>query len=220
MTSMRTGDVAMVRRRRFSPWVWGGSALAAGVMVLGVSGTLSSWTSAIVTNDGNDVASAAAVSLEESSGGVVCVDTAASATNTATCSTINKYGGTTTPLAPGQSQTVTVSLKNTGTGNGALTLDADACTSSAVAGSSGAEPTAYPLCSQLRVALSCTNPVTSFAAVTPATFAAETGPRVIAALGPNAATQCTFTVTLTATSPAGYASQVASQVLRWTLVAA
>lgn len=35
--------------------------------------------------------------------------------NTATCATINKYGGETTPLAPGGSQTTTIKIGNTGT---------------------------------------------------------------------------------------------------------
>jgi len=52
-------------RRRFLPLVWAASAFAAVVLVLGVNGTLSAWTSAIITNDTNTVATANALILKE-----------------------------------------------------------------------------------------------------------------------------------------------------------
>ena len=80
-----------LKKKRFAPVVWGASALAAAVLVLGVTGTLSSWTTAVIGNTDNSVASTKAVSLSESSGGTQCVDTADTNDNTAQCTTINKY---------------------------------------------------------------------------------------------------------------------------------
>jgi len=83
------------KRRRNAPLVWGSSILAAGVLILGVNGTLSTWTKAIIDNSNNSAASTGAVSLIETGPGstpVTC-DTADDADNSVTCSTINKFGG-------------------------------------------------------------------------------------------------------------------------------
>jgi len=45
------------RRRSRTPLVWIGGAIAAGILILGVNGTLSSWTDAIINNIHNTVAS-------------------------------------------------------------------------------------------------------------------------------------------------------------------
>lgn len=222
--SPQDGPAARARtKRRFAPVVWGASALAAATLVLGVTGTLSSWTTAIVTNDTDTVASVPAVSLKESSGGTTCVDTAATADNTAVCQGVNKYGGTSTALDPDDPrvQVTTVRLENTGTAAGDLTLGAGACASSAFpAGTVGSDPTAYPLCTQVLVALECTGDLTAtHPAVSLTTFAAEDPDRALGSLAATETTDCTFTLSLPATTPAGYASQVASQVLTWTLTA-
>ncbi|MGC4112628.1 MAG: hypothetical protein QM747_19820 [Nocardioides sp.] len=112
-------------------WWWAGGLVAAVVLVLGVSGTLSSWTSAIITNDNNTTSLTEAMRLVETDGTVTC-DTGTSDTNTVTCSDINKYGGTSTPLAPGDAHHVTVTLTNRGTGTGDLTLSSESCQSSLV----------------------------------------------------------------------------------------
>jgi len=88
-------ETSHTKRRRNAPLVWGSSILAAGVLILGVNGTLSTWTKAVIDNSNNSAASTGAVSLIETGPGstpVTC-DTADDADNSVTCATINKFGG-------------------------------------------------------------------------------------------------------------------------------
>lgn len=52
---------------------------------------------------------------EKSADGQITCNSTDNTSNTATCATINKYGGTATPIAPGGSQTTTIKISNTGT---------------------------------------------------------------------------------------------------------
>src|SRR3954454_20718760 len=108
------GRRAARRTPRPAWWALGSSAVAAVVLALGVSGTLSSWTSAIISNDTNTVATASAVILREVGPGPQTCLSSSGASNSYTCSTINKYGGTASPLAPGGSQSVDVVFSNVG----------------------------------------------------------------------------------------------------------
>ena len=98
--------------------LWGSGAVAAVVLVLGVSGTLSSWTSALITNDDNSAgATASYVALVETDGTHTC-DTTTSPNNTvSSCSTINKYGGNSS-MSPGDSEVVEVTFTDPGTADG------------------------------------------------------------------------------------------------------
>ena len=143
------------RRRRFAPLIWISGGLAALLLVLGINGTLSSWTKAIITNDTNTVKAADSLILQESGPhSAVCTSTDGGGSgNSSTCSTIDKYGGTTTPLAPGTDQGVTVTLTNTGTTTGDLALAPGACTTT------GGSPTATAsLCDGAVVTVTCTAP--------------------------------------------------------------
>jgi hypothetical protein len=205
-------------RRRRSSLLWVGGAMSAAVLVLAVNGTLSSWTTAIIDNNDNDVAVVGAVALVETGPGAVTCDTGTSATNQVTCATINKYGGTASPLDPdgANTQSVTVNLANTGTVSGNLVLSADACVSSEASGSTGADPSGHPICSKVTVAVACTSPSTlSTTAVVLSAFTGAT----VGTLAAGEDTDCTFTLTLPVGTPSAYASQLASQVLHWTLTA-
>ncbi len=201
------------RRERHTYLLWTGGLVAAAVLLLGVNGTLSSWTTAIINNNHNEVASASSVSLLETGPGGTC-DTSGSPDNTDTCSTINKFGGTSSPLSPSGSQQVTVTLQNTGTTAGDLVLSADACTNSA------AGPNAHlgqDLCTRMDVRVACT---------TPSAFDSGTGLLAdftggdVGTLAAGESTGCAFTLSLPDGTPAEFSSQVASQVLHWTLTAA
>jgi hypothetical protein len=205
------------------------------VIVLGASGTLSSWTSAIITNANNSVSTGQAVILSESSGANTCASSS-NATNSYSCTTINKYGGAT--LVPGTSTTVTVTFTNTGTKNGTnfQLAPSASCTSTytATIGSETAGGTSTPnLCSNgdLTVAVACNTGSTfgsGTAWVSPYPIAAAT-PSALASSGPynHAATgadlnagatwTCQFTVALLAT--AGFADQniTVAQPITWTL---
>ncbi|NGZ99684.1 hypothetical protein G5V59_02875 [Nocardioides sp. W3-2-3] len=119
-------------------------AAAAVVLVLGTSGTLASWTSAVLGNDTDTVATAKAVVLAETDGTSTC-RSSDQVSNVATCSTINKYGGTASPLMPGGSRTIDVTFTNLGAANGAtFALAPGTCSQSPTAGSG--TPAATNLC--------------------------------------------------------------------------
>jgi hypothetical protein len=136
--------------------LWIGGAVAATVLVLGTSGTLSSWTAAVLQNDTNTAVTADAVILSESDGTATCASSDAPTTNSFICTTINKYGGTTTPLAPGGSRVVDVTFTNTGAADASsFALAPGACSQTPTAGSG--TPAAANVCTSgdLTVAVSC-----------------------------------------------------------------
>ena len=72
------------------------------------------------------------LTMQESSGSTVCnsTDCGSVSTNSATCSTFNKYGGNLTTV-PGQTVTTTIPIKNSGTVDATtFTLTPGACTRS------------------------------------------------------------------------------------------
>lgn len=200
--------------------LWVGGGLAAAILVLGVNGTLSGWTSAIIDNPSNDVAVTGAVALVETGPGGTC-DTGTSSTNQATCNTVNTYGGTAVPLDPdsntgGNAQAVSVNLKNSGTADGNLVLTADSCLSSALGGAPTADPTNFPVCTQVTVEVACTGTGMLDTTGSAQALSAFTG-GTIGPLAAGASTDCTFTLTLPAGTPSAYSSQVAAQAVHWTL---
>jgi hypothetical protein len=205
----RTTSVGHPRRR--PSILWAGGGLAAAVLLLGVSGTLSSWTSAIITNNDNTTSSADAVRLVETSGGQTC-DSGTSLTNSALCSQINKYGGTGSPMSPGDVHHVEVLLTNSGTAAGLLSLAPDTCTSAATA--SG--PHDADACDAFTVHLACVATSDDPFDSDPSTLTAFPGGD-IATLQPGDSADCTFDVGLPADTLTIYAGQVAAQTLQWTL---
>lgn len=189
-------------------------ALAATLLVLGISGTLSSWSRAILTNDSNAVEAAQSLILQETGpGNVVCTSTDGGGSgNSATCSTIDKYGGTAVPLGPGDHQMVTVTLTNTGTGSGGLELAPGTCATSAGSPTASAE-----LCDVATVTVVCTAPGTVDTTATPVVLSALAELTVAATLAPGASTDCTFDVALPASASPQVAGQIATQPLVWTL---
>jgi len=217
-------------RRRGILAVWIGGAFSAALLILGVNGTLSSWTAAIVTNSNNSAASATSVALIETqtaptNAAATPCNTASTTTNSVTCSTINKYGGIGSSatsnaddaygaqLSPGGSQAVTVNLKNNGTGSGSLVLSSAACSNHAYPGSTGSDTANFNLCNQMQLAVTCTAPSTFTYSGTVGAFTGGT----IGTLAATTSTNCTFTVTLPTTTPPGFASQYLTQALTWTL---
>jgi hypothetical protein len=204
--------------------VWGSSAVAAVVLVLGVSGTLSSWTSALITNNDNTAgATATYVALVETDGTSTC-DTTSQPNNTdAACSTINKYGGN-LAMSPGDSESVDVTFANPGSGAG-NTFSYAPGTCSASNGVGGID-----LCSDgdLTVAVSCSTGATYNAgalvvalgqsAAAPGALVAKswTASPALAASSASSVT-CRFTTTLDAAAPPVDAGSAVSQPVTWTL---
>ena len=101
-------------------------------------------------------ASTGTLTMKETSGTYTCnsTDGAGATTNSATCSTINKYGGTSTPLvAGGPAQTTNITLQNTGSvAATSFSLNPGTCSQSPVPGASLAG-SATDLCSKVKVAI-------------------------------------------------------------------
>ncbi|MFL6160367.1 MAG: hypothetical protein ACJ72D_30125 [Marmoricola sp.] len=203
-----------------------GSALAATILALGVNGTLASWTSAVISNDTNNVATASAVILREVGPGPQTCLSSSGASNSYTCSTINKYGGTASPLAPGGSQTTDVVFSNLGSAAAStFVLTAGACTQTPTAGSG--TPAAANVCTNgdLTVALSCSDGATyaSGSAWTDLKYLAGAPGSIpasltrTATLAAGSSFTCRFTVALSAAASVLDQGITASQPLTWTL---
>ena len=203
------------RRRRLT-----GAAVATGlagsvVLAGSLGASLSGFTSTI-TNATN-TASSAALAVSETSGAATCL----SYDSTANCTTINKYGGTGTPLAPGSSNTTTVTFNNTGSvAVGSATLAPGTCVATTTGATGSTTPTtpnttAGNLCSVLQVAVfkgataAGTPYYTGSLAAFTATAAVE--PIAVAANQPY-----TFRVTLPASATTVIQGQQVSQPLTWT----
>lgn len=205
---------ASPKRPRFALYTVIAGAVASLVLALGVSPTIAAFTASI-QNSTNTVGTGF-LSMQETSGSFTCnsTDGGSISTNSATCATINKYGGTATALAPGGSQTTSVTIKNTGniTAN-AFTLTPGACTQSNLGTPNG---TATDLCSQITLLVkSGANTIYSgtLAAFTaPVNLVTAPGGSTVAA---GASVVYTFQVTLPASAGNTYQGLQVSQPLTW-----
>lgn len=210
--------------RHGSTPLWIGGVIAALLLTLGVNGTLSSWTQAIITNSNNSVATGTAVILQETSGANTCISSS-NANNQSTCSTINKYGGTTTPLIPGGTQQVDATFTNVGSVAGSsFVLAAAACVQTPAAGAG--TPPAANVCTNgdLTVQVRCTDGATftgtpyadlTFGPAAPGTF---TGPYThTATIAINGSITCRFIVALSATATPTDQGITVTQQMTWTL---
>ena len=220
-----SGRRAARRTPRTTWWALGSGAVAAVILTLGVSGTLSSWTSAVISNDTNTVATASAVILREVGPSATCYSSSG-ASNSYTCSTVNKYGGTSSPLAPGGSQVTDVVFSNVGSAAAStFVLTAGACSQSPTAGSG--TPPAANVCTSgdLTVAISCSNGASYsagsawvdlvYAAGAPGSVPATLTHTATMAAG--SSFSCRFTVALSASASVLAQGITASQALTWTL---
>src|SRR3954465_9265440 len=122
--------------RRGGAALWGAGASAAILLVLSTTGTLSSWTSAIIPNHTNTVAAASAVILQEVGPTAATCLSSSGVGNSFTCSTINKYGGTSSPLSPGGNQVTDVVFTNVGaSAASSFVLGTGSCSQAPTAGS-------------------------------------------------------------------------------------
>ncbi len=207
------------RRDRLTPLALITGVSGAAILALSMNTSLAAFTASI-TNSVNSAAAGTLVMQEQNAAGTTtCLSTDGAgnnvATNTATCATINKYGGA-TALLPGQSVSTTVTIKNVGTAPAAsFTLTPGTCSQSgSVTGS------ATDLCARIGVAVTQTVGTTT-TTITPAsstlTGLANGGPLALAApVAPGATVSFTFAVTLAAAAGNTYQGLAASQPLVWT----
>lgn len=207
---MSTQNTENTKRRRLAPAVVAAGALGTAVLALSMTGTLSAFTAAI-TNSVNTTG-LGTLTMQETSGAITCNSTDGNSTNTATCATINKYGGQT--LVPGGSSTTTVSIKNTGTATPTtFTLTPGACTQSGTA--PAGVTAATDLCSQVTVKLYAAATATG----TPIYSGSLTGwanaAQSLTTLAGNAAQAYTFVVSTPSSLGNTYQNQSVSQPLVW-----
>lgn len=203
------------KRVRFAPLTIGTGVLAAAVLALTMSGTLAGFTASI-NNNTNTAASGSLVMQEQNSGATVtCLSTdlGSVSTNASTCSTINKFGGSTT-MVPGQLVTTTVTIKNVGSAPaGSFTLTPGA--TCAQTNNGALNGTAIDLCAKLNLVI--TNTTTSQVVYT-GTLAALAGAAAITITTPPAAgvtNNFSFGLTLAAASGNTYQGLQASLPLTW-----
>lgn len=206
------------RRRRLAPLVWLGSAVAAIVVALGVSGTLSGFTASI--DNTTNTAATGSLLMSETDGTATCYSNGTAGgvpdSNAGTCATINKFGGSTT-MAPGVAgPAVTVTITNNGNIKAnVFTLTPDAACTQTNNAATTAHGTATDLCAKLNVTITTgsgtTGDVFSGTMAALGTHAAFTLPAV------NGGSSATFTFQVTLDNTAGnsYQGLKASTGLTW-----
>ena len=226
---MSESPVTPRRRRRFAPLLLVAGVAGAIVLSLSMTNTLSAFTATIVNS--NNTAASGTVILQEvntATGGSTCTSTDTTGTgnasntisnNSYSCSTINKYGGSTTMVpsnAAGTTNVSTVNLtfKNTGTATAStFTLTPGACTVTANGTLNGTDTAGF--CSHLIVTITVggTVVVNKVAASTLASSSA------ITLTVPNGATAVPAIVSVYLDNASTNADQglAASQPLTWTL---
>ncbi|WP_299056307.1 hypothetical protein [uncultured Nocardioides sp.] len=215
---MRHASLHPPSRRRHLTRAAVGAGLAGSLaLALSMGASLSGFT-ATITNSENTTATAA-LAIEETGGGSTC----ASYDSTATCSTINKYGGTTTPLVPGGSSTTTVTFTNTGSvAVGASTMKGGICTATTRAGVTGATtPSATNtdpgnLCSVLELSVYKASTATGTPIFTgsPAAFQTATA-TTLGTLAVSGSQDYTFVVRFPSGATTAVQGQQVSQTIAW-----
>lgn len=200
------------KRLRFTPLALTTVLLSAGLLSMSVTGTLSGFAASI-TNSVNSASTGSLTMQETGPSAAVCnsTDNGSVATNTATCSSINKFGGLTS-MVPGQSAQTTVVIKNTGTvrANTFTLTPGTSCTQSgSVSGS------ASDLCAKMN--LTITQNGSSLFSGTLATFAANPATAItLTPLAASASSTFVFTVTLDSSAGTSYQGLTASMPMTWT----
>lgn len=200
-----------------------GLILVGGFMSILLGFTLTPSFAALVASIQNSTNTAATgtLTMQETSGATTCNsnDGAAATTNTATCSTINKYGGTATALVPGGTgNTTTLTIKNTGSlAATSFTVAGGACTQSAVSGSSFTGG-ATDLCSKVNISIRSGS--TTIYTGTAAAFASAGAVNILTALSQanvaaGVSVPITVTAALDASANATYQGLQISQPITW-----
>lgn len=210
---MSNAPLRSLKRVRFAPIAIGTGALAAVLLSVTMSGTLAGFTASI-NNNTNTAAAGSLVMQEQNAGATVtCLSTdgGSVSTNTATCATINKFGGSTT-MVPGQTVTTNITIKNIGSAAAnTFTLTPSACTQ---ANSGAQNGNAVDLCSKMSVVI--TNTTTSAQVYSGTLLALGTSSAfTLPTQAAGASTGFSFAVTLSAAATNAYQGLQASVPLLW-----
>jgi hypothetical protein len=206
------------RRRRFAPLMVAAGLVGAALLGLSMTGTLSAFTAAI-TNTGNTAAAGSIVLKEVGTAGTT--GTCYSNDSTSSCSTINKYGGSTTMIpsnAGGTINTVGTTITFQNTGNlpaSSFVLTAPSCTQTGTG-------TPTDMCSKMnvKIVINGTTAYTGTAAglVTQTVTGGSPVPIPVTAPTPNSGTTTTvaFTVWVDSSVTNAYQGLGITQPLVWT----
>lgn len=211
--------VSPLKRLRFAPVALTAGIFAAVLLSLSLTGTLSGFAASI-TNTSNTAGSGTLIMQEQNAGGTVsCLSTDAGSvsTNAASCSTINKFGGSTT-MTPGNTVNTAISIKNTGTAAAStFTLSPGAtCTQTTPTSATGS---ATDLCAKMNLVI--TSGSTTVFSGTLASFKGAAASAFTMPAAPAAGTSTPFNFAVTLDSSAGntYQGLAASVPMTWTFTA-
>ena len=192
-------------------------AAASVLVALSISPTLAGFTASI--DNSGDTAGLGSLSMQETNavGNVTCnsTDGGSISTNSATCSTVNLYGGLAS-MAPGQTVTTTITVTNTGSvPANAFTLTPGACVQSNNGTPNG---TATDLCDQAALAVTYGPNQTSIYSGPLDKFIARDLLKlmVMPEVAPNTPLSFTFALTMPSSLGNTYSGLQVSQPLTWT----
>jgi hypothetical protein len=209
------------KRLRFTPVALVTGLLASGLLALTMTGTLSGFIASI-TNSANTAGSGSLVMEEKSTTGpaATCLSTDGGtvSTNTATCTTINKFGGNLN-MAPGVSVSTSITIKNTGTITPATFVLGHGSACAVTPNGSPSGSGTATMCAQLKVKI-----VSGAATVfdgTAASLAAAIPSAITMPAAPAAGVSIPFTITTTLDPAADntYQGLSVSLPLTWTFTA-
>jgi len=206
-----------ITRRRFTPAAITTGVLGAALLSLSMTGTMSGFVASI-TNSTNTAGAGVLTMQETTTSGtaVTCssTDGGGVSVNTATCTTINKFGGN-LAMVPGTPSTTSIAITNSGT----IAASTFTLTPGAACVQSNNGPvngSATDLCAKLSVVI--TSGATTVFSGTAATLAGAPASAFTMPAAPAAGASIpfTFTVTLADTAENAYQGLAASLPLTWT----
>lgn len=184
-------------------------------MTLGVlfAGSLGAFQASI-TNNTNTAGVGTLAMQEDGKDSSGATATCKSGDTTATCSTINKYGGKLT-MIPGEKADTSITITNTGSITpSTFTLAPGTCIQSAVAGAA-VTGSASDLCAHVTITVTQDGKTTVYSG--PA--ANFTGARALTVVAPGATSTFAFTTTIDSSIDSNYEGLQISQPLVWTFTA-
>ena len=203
------------RRRRLSLPIVIAGAVSSLVLAFGMSPTFSAFT-AQITNSTNTAGAGSLVMEEKNSAGTVtCLSTdgGSVSTNSATCSTINKYGGD-VAMYPGETVTTSITIKNVGLSDATtFMLTPGACVQSNNGTVNG---TATDLCTKVKLLIKSGS--TTLYTGTAAAFTTAVNINTLlaqASVAAGATVPISFAVTLDSTAGNTYQGLKVTQPLTW-----
>lgn len=196
-----------------------GLMLLGGLMSLAIAFSLTPTFAGLVASIQNSTNTAVTgtLTMQEKSGSLICNSNDGNTTNTATCASINKYGGETSPITPGKTNTTNITIKNTGSlAATGFTVKGETCTKTNLPGASFSG--SGNLCDKIQVKISSggttiyDGTATAFASASATNILTKLSKTSIAA---NEEIQLKIEATLDASADSTVQGQKVSQPITW-----